>query len=131
MKRALWLAAIIALPACGGGKAAPSAAPVAAPAPTASAAPGDQPGKPVERPLAQASSAPTVLSAEDRKRDAAREPLATSTVDAYPNWGGLFSSLIATWSPDGKHIVFGSLRDGLPEIALLTRTARFLEDALK
>ena len=60
--------------------------------------------------------APTELSAEDHKRDAAREPLATAVVDAYPNWSGLFSTLVARWSPDGKQIIFGSLRDGQSEI---------------
>jgi dipeptidyl aminopeptidase/acylaminoacyl peptidase len=64
------------------------------------------------------SSAPTVLSDDDKRRDAAREPLAASVVDAYPNSNGIFSSLVATWSPDGKSILFGSLRDGMPEIYL-------------
>lgn len=39
-------------------------------------------------------------------------------VDAFPNWNGLFSSLIARWSPDGSTIVYGSLRDGMPQIYL-------------
>jgi len=60
--------------------------------------------------------APTNLNLEQRARDAARIPLAESIVDAYSNWNGLFSTLVANWSPDGERIVFGSLRDGLPEI---------------
>ena len=59
---------------------------------------------------------PTVLSGEQIQRDRALVPLAESIVDAYPNWNGFFSSLVANWSPDGKRILFGSLRDGLPEI---------------
>ena len=55
-------------------------------------------------------------TADDRKRDLAREPLARSVVDAFANYNGGISSLIARWSPDGKQIVFGSTRDGLPEI---------------
>jgi dipeptidyl aminopeptidase/acylaminoacyl peptidase len=59
---------------------------------------------------------PTVVGAQQIQRDRARVPLAESIVDAYPNWNGFFSSLVANWSPDGKRILFGSLRDGLPEI---------------
>jgi dipeptidyl aminopeptidase/acylaminoacyl peptidase len=59
---------------------------------------------------------PTVLTAEQEQRDQNRLTLAQSIVDAYPNWNGLFSSLVANWSPDGEHILFGGLRDGLPEI---------------
>lgn len=93
------LVALVAGAACGGPRAAPPAIAPAAPAPAR-----------------EVSSAPTERSAADRQRDAAREPLAATVVDAYPNWNGLFSSLVATWAPDGKRFVFGSLRDGLPEI---------------
>ncbi len=62
------------------------------------------------------SSDPTALSDAQRARDAARVPLASAIVNAYPNWGGFFSSLAANFSPDGKKIVFASTRDGLPEI---------------
>lgn len=65
---------------------------------------------------ALAPAEPTVLSAEQLQRDRDRVALAELVVDAYPNWNGFFSSLVANWSPDGKHVIFGSLRDGLPEI---------------
>lgn len=68
-----------------------------------------EPSEPVE---------PTALDNAQRQRDAARAPLAASVVDAYPNWNGLFTSLVASWSPDGKRILFGSLRHGLPQIYL-------------
>lgn len=60
--------------------------------------------------------APTERSPADQQREAARVPLAASMVDAYANHAGLFSSLVARWSPDGKQLVFGSTRDGLPEL---------------
>ena len=59
---------------------------------------------------------PTVLTAEQKQRDEKNLSLAQAIVDAYPNWNGFFSSLVANWSSDGKHILFGGLRDGLPEI---------------
>src|SRR5262245_62142661 len=59
---------------------------------------------------------PTQRTPDELTRDKAREPLATSVVDAYNNWNGLFSNLVARWSPDGAQLVFGSMRDGLPEI---------------
>ena len=93
--------------------AAPSAPPPPAPAPASSASPS----APAAPGLA-ASSEPTVLTDEQQRRDAARAPLATSIVDAYPNWDGFFSSLVANYSPDGKRFVFGSVRDGVPEIYL-------------
>jgi len=65
-----------------------------------------------------APTEPTVPTPEQRKRDEARVPLATAVVDAYPNWDGFFSSLVANFSPDAKQVLFGSVRDGLPEIYL-------------
>jgi dipeptidyl aminopeptidase/acylaminoacyl peptidase len=62
------------------------------------------------------SSDPTVLTDAQRARDAGRVPLATAIVDAYPNSGGLYSPLVANFSPDGKRVLFGSTRDGVPEI---------------
>ena len=73
-------------------------------------------GAPALQAQALASAEPTILTAEQMRRDQSRVPLAESIVDAYPNWNGFFSSLVANWSPDGKRILFGSLRDGLPEI---------------
>jgi len=102
----------VALAACGGDASAPPpAAPAAAtPSPPASAA--------SIAPAAAVSSDPTALTEEQKQRNAARVPLAASMVDAYPNHGGGFSSLVADYSPDGKRIVFGSLRDGAPEMYL-------------
>jgi dipeptidyl aminopeptidase/acylaminoacyl peptidase len=57
-----------------------------------------------------------VLTAEQQARDSARAPLATSIVEAYPNSAGMFAQFAATFSPDGKRYLFGSMRDGLPEI---------------
>lgn len=119
MKQPTSLATLVVLAACGGTRASPpAAAPAPPPVRSAGAAPADTgtPRPTAPTPAPQASSEPTVRSAADRQRDAAREPLAASMVDAFPNWNGLFSSLVATWSPDGKRFVFGSLRDGLPEI---------------
>ena len=102
---------LVALAACGGSQtAAPSAPPPAGAKAVEKAA--------QKAPPAPVSSAPTVLGASEKSRDAAREPLAVAVVDAFPNWNGIFSTLIANWSPDGRSIVFGSLRDGLPQIYL-------------
>jgi dipeptidyl aminopeptidase/acylaminoacyl peptidase len=114
MKPSISLAALAVAAACGGPEAAPPAIAPAAPAADRAASDTISPARPA--PAREVSSAPTERSAADRQRDAAREPLATAVVDAYSNWNGLFSSLVATWSPDGKRFVFGSLRDGLPEI---------------
>ena len=64
-----------------------------------------------------------MLDEAAKRRDAERVPLATAIVDAYPNWNGFFSSLVATWTPDGKSLVFGSQRDGLPEIYIADAAA--------
>ena len=84
--------------------------------PPPAGSPPSAPEAPAASPSAPpATVEPTVLSAEDQKRDAANVPLAKSIVDAYSNWNGFFSSLVANWSPDGKRILFGSVRDGVPE----------------
>jgi Tol biopolymer transport system component len=68
------------------------------------------------QPAAQPTALAPQLTAKDRTRDAARATLATAVVDAFANYNGQISSLVARWSPDGTQVVFGSLRDGLPEI---------------
>ncbi len=92
--------------------ASPSAPPLV---PSIASAPGSAAASaaPVPPPV---TSDPTTLTGADRSRDAAREPLARALVDAYPNWNGFFSSTVAEWSPDQKHFLFGSTRDGVPEI---------------
>lgn len=59
---------------------------------------------------------PTVLSEAQRRRDAELVPLATSIVDAHSNWHGWYSMLVANWSPDGTQVLYGSGRDGSPQI---------------
>ncbi len=111
----LRLVAVLAIAACAGHTSTPS--PVVSPPPAAPVVPPV--AAPVPAPPAPAvSSDPTALTDADQRRDAARAPLATAVVDAYPNWNGFFSALVANWSPDGKHILFGSTRDGIPEIYL-------------
>src|SRR5208283_2943488 len=101
------------LAACGDTTPPASAPPAPPPTPAVSAQPTAS-APPAPAPAAEASSDPTVLTDEQQQRDAALAPLVTSIVDAYPNWNGFFSSLVANFSPDGKRIVFGSQRDGLP-----------------
>jgi dipeptidyl aminopeptidase/acylaminoacyl peptidase len=59
---------------------------------------------------------PTARTESQKQREAVFAPLATTVVDAYANWTGPFSSLVASWSPDGKRVLFGSTREGTPEI---------------
>jgi dipeptidyl aminopeptidase/acylaminoacyl peptidase len=108
------VAIVLAVAACAG-PARP--APPPSPTPTAVTAPHAVDPTP-HAPAVSVSSEPTVLGPAEQQRDAARVPLATAVVAAYPNWNGFFSSLVATWSPDGKQLLFGSQRDGLPEIYL-------------
>lgn len=114
--RALVTACLACLAACGG--AAPKSPAPAAPEPTASA-PSPTPPAPAPAAPAPAPSTgvePTKLTAEQLRQDAQTAPLAQAVVDAYPNLASVFSSLVAQWSPDGKAILFGSLRDGSPQI---------------
>ena len=100
------VATCLVLASCGGHRPAISPPPAATPAPT-------PPAAPVARTV---SSDPTVLGDAEQRRDAARAPLAASIVDAYQNWNGMFSQLVASWSPDGKSFLYGSTRDGVAEI---------------
>jgi dipeptidyl aminopeptidase/acylaminoacyl peptidase len=107
-KKLFPLLAVAGLAACAG---EPPLNVPAAPAPAPTPPPAVTPAPP---PLVTAD--PTALTDAQKSRDAARAPLATAVVDAYQNWGGFFSSLVANPAPDGKHFVFASTRDGLPEI---------------
>ncbi len=100
--------AVLVLAACGAGAPEP-----ATPSPTPSPSPTPAP---VSIPNVTPTAEPNVLTPDQKRRDDARAPLAKAVVGAYPNWNGFFSSLVANFSPDGKRILFGSLRDGLPEI---------------
>jgi len=118
LPRAAVLVGLVSLAACGDTTPAPIAPP-APPAAPALSAPSSAPAALAPAPSAGAdSSDPTVLTDDQRQRDGALAPLVTSIVDAYPNWNGFFSTLVANFSPDGKRIVFGSQRDGIPEIYL-------------
>ncbi|HEX4422032.1 MAG TPA: prolyl oligopeptidase family serine peptidase [Kofleriaceae bacterium] len=82
---------------------------------SAATAPATGSAGPPTAPAADATP-PTALTDAQNQQDAETAPLARSIVDAYPNWNGFFSNLVASWSPDGTRIVFGSVRDGSPEI---------------
>lgn len=100
---ASWCLALVLLVACGG------------PAPLVKPVVADIPGPPAPA-VQTAITEPTVLSEAQRRRDAELVPLASSIVDAYPNWLGWYTILAANWSPDGQRVLFGSLRDGTPQI---------------
>jgi dipeptidyl aminopeptidase/acylaminoacyl peptidase len=109
--RSLLTPLALALVACGDGAPPPAVSPAPPALPAAPAAPA----APAQAP---ASSAPSVLTEAQKQRDAALAPRASAIVDAYPNSNGAFSSLVANFSRDGKTFLFGSLRDGIPEIYL-------------
>ena len=97
--------------ACGGEPpppVAPPPPPVVEPPPTASATPPPPPP----------TSDPTTLTDEQHQRDLALAPRAAALVDAYSNMNGIFTSLVAQTTRDRKHVLFGSNRDGMPEIYL-------------
>jgi hypothetical protein len=64
------------------------------------------------------TSDPTKLTEEQHQRDLALAPRAAAMVDAYSNMNGIFTSLVAQTTKDGKHVLFGSNRDGTPQIFL-------------
>jgi dipeptidyl aminopeptidase/acylaminoacyl peptidase len=107
-----------ALLACGGDAVAPPAAPAPAPPATAATVPKATAASATPQQAAGGGVEPTALTEAQRQRDAAMAPRAAVIVDAYPNWNGFFSSLVASFSPDGKRVLFGSPRDGIPEIYL-------------
>jgi dipeptidyl aminopeptidase/acylaminoacyl peptidase len=84
------------------------------------------PGPPPEPPavgvtsggVAPVKADPTVLTAEQLARGKALEPKATSVVGAYANQNGIFSGFVGDVTRDGKRVLFGSLRDGSPQIYL-------------
>jgi dipeptidyl aminopeptidase/acylaminoacyl peptidase len=83
------LALSLAVAACGGGQATPSAALAPAGSPPPPAAPAD--------------ASPTERTPEQRARDEARAPLANALLDAYSNGTPDFS-------PDRKKVLFASRR---------------------
>jgi dipeptidyl aminopeptidase/acylaminoacyl peptidase len=110
---------VLLVAACGAEPSPPPAAPAPAPTgPSAVASVAPPLTAPTKEPAAPASHEPTALTAEQKAKDAALAPRAAAIVDAYPNWNGFFSTLVASYSPDGKRVLFGSTRDGLPEIYL-------------
>jgi dipeptidyl aminopeptidase/acylaminoacyl peptidase len=96
--------------ACGGEPPPPPAPPpIVAPPPPASTA---------ALPPPPPSSDPTALTDEQHQRDLALAPKAAALVDAYSNMNGIFTSLVAQITKDRKHVLFGSNRDGTPQIFL-------------
>lgn len=64
------------------------------------------------------TSEPTALTEEQRRRDLELAPGATALIDAYANMNGIFTSLVAQLTKDKRHVLFGSNRDGTPQIYL-------------
>jgi dipeptidyl aminopeptidase/acylaminoacyl peptidase len=100
--------------ACGAEPAPPGALPKAQP--PAPAQPSSTASAITLPPAPAIDAQPTLLSDAQKQRDAARVPLAKAIVGAYANWDGLLTSLVANFAPDGKHVLFGSMRSGIPEI---------------
>jgi dipeptidyl aminopeptidase/acylaminoacyl peptidase len=84
-------------------------APPAPPPPPVATAAEAPPPKPVD-------SNPTTLSEQDLARDKGLASRAAAIVDAYGNFGSIFSSLVGEISKDKKRVLYGSTRDGVPEI---------------
>jgi dipeptidyl aminopeptidase/acylaminoacyl peptidase len=109
----LALAALVAAAACARQRAAapPPAAP--APAPSARTAPPAPPPAPATATAAEPSSEPTVRSRAQVGRDQELAKTAEAVIDTYQNrlfgFGGALTH-------DGKRIVFGSNRDGSPQL---------------
>jgi dipeptidyl aminopeptidase/acylaminoacyl peptidase len=92
------------LAACGPAEVTPPPQPPVAPVAPAPASPPAS-----QMPEAQAPVAPDVPAGADAARDAELAKIAAGLVDAFTNTG-------ASFSPDGKTIVFGSSRDGLSQL---------------
>jgi hypothetical protein len=60
-------------------------------------------------PTLAVSADPTLLTDAEKERDRSLIPRAAAIVDAFTNFGALLSD-------DGKHVLFGSDRGGLPEL---------------
>ena len=90
----------------------------AAPTPASPAAPDDATAPTPASPTDPGVVEPTVRTPEQLARDAERAPLARAIVEAHANSTGIFSTLVAEWSPDGASVLYGSLRDGTPQIYL-------------
>jgi dipeptidyl aminopeptidase/acylaminoacyl peptidase len=111
------LVALLALSplACGAESPPPPCPPSAPPPVVATTTATTAPAPPA---TAAGPTEPTALTAEQARRDAELAPRAAAVVDAYLNWNGFFSSLVARYAPDGKRFVFGSNRDGVQQIYL-------------
>jgi dipeptidyl aminopeptidase/acylaminoacyl peptidase len=105
--------ALLSLSACGGGAPEPATPTATSTSTSTSTATSTSTSTATSKTV---NAEPDVLTEAQRARDAARAPIAKAVVGAYPNWNGFFSTLVANFSPDGKRILFGSLRDGVPEV---------------
>lgn len=115
--RAFVTACLACLAACGAAPKSPAPATESTTAEAPAPAPAPAPAAPARDAAGTSASVePTQLTAEQLRQDAQAAPLAQAVVDAYPNLASVFSPLVAQWSPDGKAILFGSLRDGSPQI---------------
>src|SRR6185312_11970044 len=86
------------------------------PPPVASEKPATEPTATPPKP--PVDNDPTALTEAQLARDKALAGPAAALVDAYPNWAGPFSSLVATVAKDRKRFLYGSQREGVAEIFL-------------